>query len=87
MNAQEAYAAGFEAAHEYFDVTDRGADRLASDETFSAAAFLRYHANLYERTPTTDAAVAEEFGVAAMALETALEKRGEQLLEELTEEA
>ncbi|MFC5970055.1 hypothetical protein ACFPYI_01805 [Halomarina salina] len=87
MNRREAYAAGYEAAHEYFDVTDRGADHLASDETFAAAAFLRYHADLYERSPTTGEEIAEEFGVAAMALETAFEKRGEQLLEEHAEEA
>ena len=87
MNRYEAYSAGYEAAHEYFDVTDEGANALASDETFSAASFLRYHADLYERTPTTDEDVAEEFGIAAMALATALEKRGETLLEELTEEA
>lgn len=79
MNTHEAYAAGFEQAHRLFDVDDAGANALAQDEVFGACAYLYAQATLYERSPTTPDAVGAELGVAVKALETALEKRGEQL--------
>lgn len=77
MERPRAFAAGFEAGQEYLDVTEDVAHELANDETFAAVAYLEHYTDLYERTPTTPDAVAEEIGVARMALETALEKMGE----------